>query len=528
MIKVENLSYGYAEKELFNKISFEISSTDHIALIGSNGAGKSTLLDIITDKVTGNKDYLYDGKITIDPEARIGYASQFKASEKAEDITVFEYLAKDFMLLNEEIEKACDALANASDMEKALEDYQALLDKASAIDIENYEANIYRTLHTAKMSRIKDYKIDDVSGGEFKVLQVMRQMLKAPNLLLLDEPDAFLDFANINALTNLINSYPSGVVVVTHNRFLLEHCFNRIMNLENGDLDDYMGTYAEYRCWILREKLRLKKLSIDDEKEIERTQQMVEILRDRATDMVNPVIGKSVHAKQSQLDRLKARQIKAPFIQMEEPEIHFTIRENEETQGDAKVILQAPDFTLKAGEKVAIVGSNGAGKTTIIKQILEDGHPDISIADGVNYALLTQTEDAKNISGGEQGLKKLQEIAKEPVDLLILDEPTSHLDVYAQRALEKALKEYKGTVLMVSHDFYLITQAADYVLYTEDGQLTRMRSRKFRKMVYDKYFSPEYFELDRKKQEIEQNIIAAYIKEDLDKVEKLCGDMENV
>ena len=520
MIKVENLSYGHAEKELFNKISFEISSQDHIALIGSNGMGKSTLLDIITDK----GEYLYDGKITIDPEVRIGYASQFKASEKAENITVFEYLAKDFTALNDEIEKACDALANASDMEKAMEDYQALLDRGSTIDIENYEANIYMTLHTAGMTQIKDYMIDDVSGGEFKVLQVMRQMLKAPNLLFLDEPDAFLDFGNINALMSLINSYPSALVVVTHNRFLLEHCFNRIMNLENGDLDDYMGTYGEYRCWILREKLRLKKLSIDDEREIERTQKMVEILRDRATDMVNPVIGKSVHAKQSQLDRLKARQIKPPFIQIEEPELHFVAKENEERID----ILQAPDFILKAGEKVAIVGSNGAGKTTIIKQILEEGHPDIHIADGVTYALMTQTEDAKNISGGEQGLKKLQEIAKEPVDLLILDEPTSHLDVYAQRALEKALKEYKGTVLMVSHDFYLITNVADYVLYTEDNQFTRMRSRKFRKMVYDKYFSPEYFELDRKKQEIEQNIIAAYIKEDLEKVEKLCGDMERM
>lgn len=567
MIKAENLSYGFPAKELYNKISFEIEEGDHAVLVGANGCGKSTLLDIIMQP----KEYLYDGKLEVDENCRIGYASQLATEEKDSDKTVFQFLSQRFTDVEKAIEEVCQEMSQAGqagqegqdgqmdpdDMEKAMAKYQELMDLKDSMDGDNYESNILKSLHSAGLDELKDYKVSDISGGEFKVLQIMGEMLLKPNVLLLDEPDAFLDFENIDSLCRLLNNYEGTLLVVTHSRYLLNHCFNRILHLEGGQLQDFSGNYSEYRCWILREKLRLKLESQDQEEEIKRTQEMVEILRDRATDMVNPVIGKAVHAKQSQLDRLKARAIKEPFIEIREPQITLP-----EVEPKEQVVLEAKDFKLMAGEKVAMVGANGAGKTTIIRDVLKEDHPDIKIGEGVTYRCMSQLQGeamdlhktvyelledegfvneksakeylakfclddidiyqrAGALSGGEQNLLQVALIARSGADLLILDEPTSHLDVYAQAALEKAIREYRGTVLMVSHDFYLITGAADYVLMAEDGQLRQMRSRKFRKMVYDKYFSPEYFEEDRKKQEIEMNIIQAYKKGDLARVEKL-------
>ena len=151
----------------------------------------------------------------------------------------------------------------------------------------------------------------------------MREMLLSPNLLVMDEPDVFLDFENLNRLCQLINGYNGTLLVVTHNRYLLNHCFNKVLHLENGDIQEYDGNYTEYRSAQLMEKLKLKLQSTFEQEEIERTEKMVGILRKRATILVNPVIGSAVNAKQTQLDRLCARQIKAPFIEIREPKIEL-------------------------------------------------------------------------------------------------------------------------------------------------------------------------------------------------------------
>ena len=333
---------------------------------------------------------------------------------------------------------------------------------------------------------------------------------------------------------------------------------------------------------------------MEEQEEIARTERMVEILRKRASDMVNPEIGQAVNAKQSQLDRLLARQIKAPFIEVREPEIVLPDvstgiegAEQEETTPDAagaertvlkitdyqvefdKDLLQNVNFELRAGEKVAIVGANGTGKTTLIRDILKNDNPSIHIDENIRYACLSQLQgesvdedktvyqvmqdhgfgskesikeylakycleaevaDQKvgQLSGGEQNLLQLAMIAESGAELLILDEPTSHLDIYGQTALENAIADYKGTVLMVSHDFYLAANCADYVLLVEDNTVRRMRTRNFRRMVYEKYFDSKYLEADRRRQELERLITAAFRKDDFAAVEKLCSDLETI
>ena len=588
MIQVENLSFGFPAKELYKDISFTLEAGQHCALIGSNGTGKSTLVDMII-----NPDKrLYDGKITKAEECRIGYASQFTVRDKNQERTVFEFLSQRFLETQQQIAEVCEEMATAEDMEEVFARYQALLDLNEAMDGDNYENKIHKQLYVAGMTHLAETQLSQISGGEYKVLQIMREMLLAPNLLVLDEPDVFLDFGNLNSLAQLINGYEGTMLVITHNRYLLNHCFNKILHLENADLQEFDGSYSEYRCAQLREKLELKLQNIEEQKEIARTEEMVAILRKRASDMVNPVIGSAVNAKQSQLDRLVARQIKAPFIEVREPQIVLPqIAEpmdaedevQDGVQEDAKPMLSIRDyqvefdrdllqdvnFEVKKGEKVAIVGANGTGKTTLIKDILRGGHPAIHISETVKAACLSQLQGetvdsdrtvyqvmqdagfgsrtsiaeylekyclpedvldqkAGQLSGGEQNLLQIAIIAASGAELLILDEPTSHLDIYAQMALERAIAAYKGTVLMVSHDFYLVANSADYVLLVEDNTVRRMRARNFRKMVYDKYFDAKYLDTDRKKQQLEEDIMLAFKNERYVTVDKLIGQLEEL
>ena len=578
MIQVEQLSFGFTAKDLYKDISFTLEAGQHCALIGSNGTGKSTLAEILIHP----EDYLYDGKILRDENCRIGYASQFSVGDKFQDRTVFEFLSERFTSLQKDIEAVCAAMTEAEDLDALYEQYQQLLDQNEAMDGDHYESKIRKSLAVAGMSDLAETKLADISGGEYKMMQIMREMLLAPNLLVLDEPDVFLDFGNLGGLAQLINEYEGTMLVITHDRYLLNHCFNKILHLENGDLQEFDGTYSEYRCSILREKLALKLQNIEEQEEIARTQELVDILRKRATEKVNPVIGRSVNAKQSQLDRLVARQIKAPFIEIREPEIVLP-KVNVEEAAEKKPVLTITDyqvsfeedllenvsFQLFAGEKAALIGANGTGKTTLIRDILQNDHPAIYIDENTKYACLSQLQEegldeektvfetlqdggfatredvrhclaqyclqeecmdqkVSKLSGGEKNMLQIALLAASDAQLLILDEPTSHLDLYAQTALEKAIADYEGTVLMVTHDFYLAAGCADYILLVDDHTVRRMRTRKFRKMVYDKYFDSAYLETDRKKQELEASITAAFKKNDLAAVDKLCGQLEEL
>lgn len=578
MIQVEELSFGFTAKDLYKDISFTLEAGQHCALIGSNGTGKSTLAEILIHP----EEYLYDGKIVRDESCRIGYASQFSVRDKFQDRTVFEFLSERFTSLQKDIEAVCAAMTETEDLDALYEQYQQLLDQNEAMDGDHYESKIRKSLAVAGMNDLAETKLADISGGEYKMLQIMREMLLAPNLLVLDEPDVFLDFGNLGGLAQLINEYEGTMLVITHDRYLLNHCFNKILHLENGDLQEFDGTYSEYRCSILREKLALKLQNIEEQEEIARTQELVDILRKRATEKVNPVIGRSVNAKQSQLDRLVARQIKAPFIEIREPEIVLP-KVNVEEAAEKKSVLTITDyqvsfeedllenvsFQLFAGEKAALIGANGTGKTTLIRDILQNDHPAIHIDENTKYACLSQLQEegldeektvfetlqdggfatredvrhclaqyclqeecmdqkVSKLSGGEKNMLQIALLAASDAQLLILDEPTSHLDLYAQTALEKAIADYEGTVLMVTHDFYLAAGCADYVLLVEDHTVRRMRTRKFRKMVYDKYFDSAYLETDRKKQELEAAITTAFKRNDLAAVDKLCGQLEEL
>lgn len=581
MIKVENLSFGFPNVELYHNVSFSLENGQHCAFIGSNGTGKTTLIEILL-----NPDkFMYDGKIIRDEDWTIGYVNQFDKTDKDRPVTVYEFLSEDFVRNQEASLALCQEMAEAEDVEPLLEQYQRLLDEFQAMDGDNYETNIRKQLKLAGMSHLEQLEISALSGGEYKLLQVIKEMLHLPQLLIMDEPDVFLDFENLNGLVGVINAYQGTLLVVTHNRYLLHHCFDKILHLEDTDVQEFDGNYISYHFALLLKKIELMEQAAKEDEEIERNRALVERLREDATEIDSAVRGRFLHAKVSQLARLEARRIKAPFVEIRQPEIRLPEVEApaQINREERDVVLQVQDyavsfdelllenvsFELRAGDKVAIVGPNGTGKTTLLREIFQNQNPAITLGEGVEIGFLSQLHgemlhedqtvleeffdlgfaDRQSIethlnrycfnpehldsrinmlSGGEKNLLQLAKIEVSKANLLLLDEPTSHLDTYAQLALEQAVADYQGTVLMVSHDFYNIVHCADYVLYVEDKSIRRMRIRTFRKKIYANHFSKEYLELELKKKELETQIARCLKQSDPEMARELSWKLEEV
>ena len=338
MIKVENLSYSFPQKNLYNNISFTLEEGQHCAFIGTNGSGKSTLIDIIMDP----EKYMFDGKLEIDPNCRIGYVRQFQEIDKTKEITVFEYLAEDFIKLQNEITAICTEMETSSDIETLLEKYQEALDAFDAINGDDYENMIDKKLNLIELIKSKDLMISELSGGEFKLIQVIKSMLTNPDLIIMDETDVFLDFTNLNALKNLINSHKGTTLIITHNRYLLNHCFNKIIHLENMEIQEFDGGYVEYNFSLLQTKIELQELAAADTEEIERNDEIIDRLRELASENAEQFRGKTLRARVKFQERLEKRRIKAPFVEIKEPNIIFvTANEIEE-----KTALKVTDYNL--------------------------------------------------------------------------------------------------------------------------------------------------------------------------------------
>ena len=578
MLKIENLSYSFPQKNLYNNISFTLEEGQHCAFIGTNGSGKSTLIDIIMDP----EKYMFDGSLEMERNCRIGYVRQFQELDKTKNITVFEYLAEDFIKLQNEITSICAEMETSSDIDTLLEKYQQALDAFEAINGDDFENIIDRKLNLIELIKYKDLLISELSGGEFKLIQVIKSMLTSPDLLIMDEPDVFLDFKNLNSLKDLINSHKGTTLIITHNRYLLNHCFNKIIHLENMEIQEFDGSYIDYNFSLLQTKIELQELATADTEEIERNEILIDKLRELATENAEQFRGKTLRARVKFQERLEKRRIKAPFVDIKEPNIIFVttneveektaLKVNDYSVAFDEVLLENVSFHIKSTDKVAIVGSNGTGKSTLFQEIFKNNNSSIEIDKDINIGYLSQLQgqtlnysntiaeeffdlgfktydDIKEylagynfdeellnqkigtLSGGEKNLLQLAKIGEIGADLLLLDEPTSHLDTYSQIALEKAIKNYKGAILMVSHDYYTITNCMDYVLIIEDKKIRKISIKEFKEMIYANHFNKDYLEIEQKKKLVETKIelalrdnnfiLAKSLSEELEEIIKL-------
>ncbi|WP_418585947.1 ABC-F family ATP-binding cassette domain-containing protein [Intestinibacter sp.] len=575
MIKFEKLSYSFPQRDLYNNVSFTLEEGQHCAFIGASGSGKSTLIDIIMDP----EKYLFDGKLEMEPNLKIGYVSQFTQRDKANDITVFEYIAEEFIKLENEIATLCAEMGTTDDIETVLEKYQEALDAFDAIDGDNYENNINKKLNIADFGNHRDRMISELSGGEFKLIQVIKEMLNNPDLMIMDEPDVFLDFENLNALKNLINSHKKTILVITHNRYLLNHCFNKIIHLENTELQEFDGRYIDYNFSLLQTKIELQEMAMADEEEIARNEALIEVLREKATYNADASRGRALKARVKIQERLEANRIKHPFVDIKQPYINLeTNNEIEETialkTSDFSIsfdetLLENVNFEIKSTDKVAIVGTNGVGKTTLLRQIFKNNNESIKIDENIKLAYLSQmqsevvnesntilqefydvgfetygeirrylgrygfdsdilTQKIDSLSGGEKNILQLAKVSASKANMLLMDEPTSHLDIYSQMALEKAIQNYKGAILMVSHDYHFIVNCADYVLLIEDKTVRKVSMRKFRKMIYANHFDKDYLQIEEKKKSLEMQIAYALKDTDFERARTLSEKLEEI
>ncbi|KLU54860.1 ABC transporter [Paenibacillus sp. VT-400] len=575
MIKVENLSFSFPQKELYKNISFTFEEAQHCAFIGTSGSGKSTLIDILMDP----ERYLFEGRLEIDPDCRIGYVSQFLQVDKTKEMTVFEYIAEEFIKIQDEITAIYAEMATTSDMDSLMEKLQLALDAFEAMDGDNFEKNINKQLNLANLMKLKDLSISAISGGEFKLIQVMKEMLNRPDFMIMDEPDVFLDFENLNALKKLINSHKGMLLVVTHNRYLLNHCFNKIIHLENTELQEFDGRYIDYNFSLLQSKIELQEIAVAEAEEIERYDHIIDNLREIATYNSEASRGRALKARVKFQERLEARRIKEPFVDIKQPNIRFGIdKEMEDTVvvnvnnysvSFDELLLENVNFEIKSTDKVALIGPNGTGKTTLLREIFKNNQDSIEIDTDVKVAYLSQVQgemlkdsntilnefidsgfqtydeirsylpnygfegeilDQKieSLSGGEKNMLQLAKVSASQANVLLLDEPTSHLDIYTQIALEKAIEDYKGAIIMISHDFYSVVNGMDYVLIIEDRTISKMSIEEFRQMIYASHFDENYLENEQKKKSVEMKIELALKDTNFELAKSLVDELEKL
>ncbi len=572
MITIDQLSFSFPQKDLFQNISFTIQSKEHCALIGSSGCGKSTLCQILLHR----EDFLYDGKIDFPINSRMGYVSQFSQFDLNSTQTVYEYIAHHFVQLQQDIHHICELLETAEEMDQLLEDYQTKLELFQLMDGDHFEINIDKKLHEADLYRHKDHLISTLSGGEYKLVQIIREMLLLPQLMIMDEPDGFLDFENMNALRTLINHYQGALLVVTHNRYLLHQCFNKILHLENEDLQEFEGNYLEYSFTLLAQKLEKMELAQADNEEIERNEAVIQRLRAIATINADASRGRALHARVSLMARLEERRVKEPFLDIVIPEIRLPEVEVDADQTFLEItdynksfdtaLLEHISFHLKQNEKIALIGANGTGKTTLLRDIYHTKQDSIQISPEAKIGFLSQTtgetldenstilneflskelstnravkeylakygftkdlsQKIQTLSGGEKNLLQLAKIGLSNANFLLLDEPTSHLDTKTQLAFEAAVRNYKGAVFMVSHDFYTIANCMDYCLIIEDHSIRKIRIRKFRQMIYQHHFNKDYLELEQKRVQLEFQVHQAINSRNFDSARLLLEQLE--
>ena len=599
LIEFDNVSFGYPDKDLYDSISFTIEPGDHTVLIGSNGSGKSTLLKLMMTE----EKYTYEGAIHRAPHLSIGYVSQFIEHEMT-DIRVFDFLAEPFVAKQRESDELAAKMGEAEDPEPLYAQFQAILDWMEAKDGYNYEVNIRKQLAAAGLADIEGNSMREISGGEFKLLYIMKSMLLKPQLLIMDEPDVFLDFENLIGLTKLINSYDGTILAVTHSRLLLSQCFDQIFHIENQQLQDYAGTFTEYSRWLLENRIDLFERALDYSNYIDAQQKLVEKLRKSAEFTSDPKKGRQLQARKKLVERMRNLRGEDPFLEHHEyefalPEVSpqaeaaaqaasemsadeagwqassapenvseptasaisdgiievaseatasnatpaatsaspvgttesevsaeanlILAVENYSLAYDDKVLLQEVSFEVRRGDRIALVGANGTGKSSLLRDIygMLQAH---GLGDETSFfRQIVENDGSEKLSGGERNLRQLREICDSGCSILLLDEPTSHLDCYAQAALEKALQAYRGTIIMVSHDFFTVTGCADRILLLENGTIRETSGRAYRKSIYRQYFDSDVFEAERQRLETEEKVKALIRKSKFDEARALLG-----
>ncbi len=520
MLSINNLSVEFSAKPLFTDISFVINPNDKIALVGKNGAGKSTMLKILAGLQAPTS-----GSVSKPNGVTVGYLPQ--QMKLADETTVFEETQKAFrerLAMEKELEQLNNRLAEATDYEseayqKLLDQIERLSDKISFDATQNIEAEIEKTLIGLGFSR-DDFNrpTSEFSGGWRMRVELAKILLQRPDVLLLDEPTNHLDIESIQWLEQFMVSKAKAVVLVSHDRAFLDNVTKRTIEINCGHIYDYKVSYTPFVA-LRDERLEQQRRAYENQQKlIADTKAFIERFRYQATKAVQ------VQSRIKQLEKIvpiEVDEVDTSRLRLKFPpsprsgDFPLIVEDLSKSYGDHTVFSNA-EFTIRRGEKIAFVGKNGEGKSTMVKCIMGeipfDGHlklghnvkigyfaqnqaqlldEDITVFDTIDNVatgdMRTKVRDilgafmfggeasdkkVKVLSGGEKTRLAMIKLLLEPVNFLILDEPTNHLDMRTKDILKEAIKDFDGTVIVVSHDREFLDGLVEKVYEFGGGKVT--------------------------------------------------------
>ena len=520
LLNVNDLKMSFGFGSLFEDVSFALNEKESISIVGPNGCGKSTLLKIIAGIEKPSK-----GQVSIKRGAKVAYLDQVGAA-KDDPRKVYEVLKEAFGEVYElekrikKIEESMNLQPNNTDLVNM---YCEAIDKFTQMGGYEIDTNINTVINGLQLeSKILDQSYNDLSGGEKTLIQLAKVLIVKPDLLLLDEPTNHLDIERIEWLEKYIKSFQGASVIVSHDRYFLDKMSNKILDLEsiNGEL--YCTNYSGF----LEEKEKRFEKQMADYKDqqllIKRLETEMKWFAERGMATNSSTLTARAHALQTIIDKIKSnaiiRQVKRKKANIEfddklkSSSKVLTVKDFSATLPNGETLLENINFDITEGEKVAFIGPNGCGKSTIIKSILGCGSlnftgdivigPSVKIgyipqmiifpddkqtlleyfgkATGLNEQKIRQIlagfqfyqDDIKKrvgkLSGGEKMKIKLAELLQEKINTLILDEPTNHIDIDTKEVFENALEDFDGTIIFVSHDRFFINKFADRIIEFND------------------------------------------------------------
>ena len=501
MISVEGLKVEFNATPLFEDVSYVINKKDRIALVGKNGAGKSTML-----KILAGLQHPTAGTVSIPRECTIGYLPQVMVLSDERTVMQEAELAFEHIFeMQADIERMNQELADRTDYES--EDYQKLIDRFThendrflMMGGTNYQAEIERTLQGLGFSRADfDRPTSEFSGGWRMRIELAKLLLRRPDVLLLDEPTNHLDIESIQWLENFLATRANAVVLVSHDRAFLNNVTTRTIEISCGRIYDYKVKYDEFV--VLRKERREQQLRAyeNQQKQIEDTEAFIERFRYKATKAVQ------VQSRIKQLEKIERIEVdeednsalRLKFVCSSRSGNYPVICEDVAKAYGDHVVFHDVNLTINRGEKVAFVGKNGEGKSTLVKCIMGEisdytgkltlGHNvqigyfaqnqaqlldgELTVFDTIDRVAVgdirlkirdilgafmfggeASDKKVKVLSGGERTRLAMIKLLLEPVNFLILDEPTNHLDMRSKAVLKEAIRDFDGTVIIVSHD----------------------------------------------------------------------------
>ena len=522
-IELNKIKKNYGLKNILDGFSLELKTGERVALIGRNGSGKSTILKIIA-----KQESVDSGTINIRSGAKIGILNQIYENEK-EDISVEKFLYKSFEEILK-VEKKLNNLetqmsteVNADKLEKIINEYGRMQERFSLMggyEIQERFNKICSRFYINKELLKQSYNL--LSGGEKTRVNLAKLLLTQPEILLLDEPTNHLDIHSLEFLEELILKYKGTVLIVSHDRYFLDKVINKTVLLENGKENIYYGNYSYFLKEDERRTLAQFENYKNQQKQIEKMKESILTLRKFGDLAGNEMFFKRAKNIEKRLEKMEI--IDRVDLNKKSLDLKFNIKkrsgndvlklENVEKKFDQKVIFKDANLTLNYGEKAALIGKNGSGKSTLIKMILGQDtnfQGELKLGTSIKIGYISQNiifEDNEKtvldyylegnnlsetearsklakygfrqenafkrigkLSGGEKVRIILMKLIQKDINFLILDEPTNHIDIDTREILEEALKEYKGTVLFVSHDRFFINAIANRVLNIENYKI---------------------------------------------------------